>query len=220
MHSSEPTVPNRGSHEPGAATGRTGPGAFAEAPTWPPESERPSRTIGPARPAAGTANATLLRVSLGANVVLVVLLGLLGVLVLSHAGPFAAGGSSGAARGSPTATASPDPLSGWLQVAPSTVQLGCDAGQRAQVVVLTNTGPQRVHWQVVLDGSASPAGIAIDPDQGDIEAGASLSVQLQNTTRASGPRRVSGQQGVIRFAPTAAEAGASPSLSYTTVGCH
>jgi hypothetical protein len=161
-------------------------------------------------------------VSLGANGVL--LLGLLGLLLLSHAGVFALGGAAGSptlgtAGSSPTATASPTPLSGWLQVTPRSVQLGCDDAQRTQFVVLENTGPQRVSWQAVVAGPGDQAGVAVNPDHGDLEAGASLPVQIQNITHASGPQGISSQQGIVRFAPTVAEDGVPPSLSYRTVGC-
>jgi hypothetical protein len=156
---------------------------------------------------------------------LAVLVVLLGVLVLSHAGMLAPGGSTGSsapdvALSSPTAMASSTSSAGWLRVTPSSVQLGCAAGQRAQFVVVENTGPQKVHWQAVLPGSADQqAGIAINPNQGDLEAGASLPVQLQNTAHASGAQGVSSQQGAIRFTSTTANAGTPPSLSYTSVGC-
>lgn len=231
MRRDEPTVPNLGWDEPDAATGLTDPCAFAgplsETPTWPTERQAPSPGIrAAARASKGPASALLLRVSLGANGVLVLLVGLLGAFLLSHTATLGLGGSNtgsstpGVASGTPTIMASPAPLSGWLQVAPSAVQLGCDGDQRTQVVVLTNTGSQKVHWQAVLSGSASPAGIAVTPTQGDLDAGASLPIQMQNTTRSTGPQRSSGQQGVIRFAPESAEAGTSPSLSYTTAGCH
>ena len=219
MRSDDPTVPNLGWYAPGAASD---PGAAGERPTWPTGGERPSRTLGPARPPSGYVSALVFGVSLGANVVL--LLCLLGLLLLSHAGVFAPGGSAGspapgAALSSPTATSSPTPLSGWLRVTPSSVQLGCDAGQRTQFVVLENTGPQKVSWQAVVAGPADQAGVAISPDHGDLDAGASLPLQIQNITHSSGSQGVSSEQGVIRFAPAAAEAGAPPSLSYTTVGC-
>ena len=221
MRSDDPTVPNLGWYAPGAAPE---PGAAGERPTWPTGDERPPHAPGLARPPSGYVNATLFGVSLGANAVL--LLGLLSLLLLSHAGAFAPGGSSGssapgAALSSPTATSSPTPSSGWLQVAPNSVQLGCDAGQRTQFVVLQNTGPQRVRWQADVAGSGdqAPAGVAVSPDHGELDAGASLPLQIQNTTDASGAQGVSSQQGVIRFPASAAEAGPPPRLSYTTMGC-
>ncbi len=213
-------MPKPGWYDPGAAPD---PGASGETPTWPGAGERPPRALGLDRSPKGYVSAMLLGVSLGANVVL--LTGLLGLLLLlSHAGVFAPDGSSGssapgAALSSPTATSSPTPLSGWLRVAPSSLRMGCDAGQRTQFVVLENTGPQKAHWQAVLAGPAGQAGVAVNPNQGDLEAGASLPLQIQNTTHASGPQGVASQQGVIRFVPTPTEAGSPPSLSYATVGC-
>lgn len=239
MQSDEPTLPAVGRHEPGAAKDPahlTAPPALpafdaaplAEAPTWPPEREHWSRASERSRFPASVASTLVLRISLGANLVLLLLLGLLCALVLSHLGALASGGPTGssvtgAALSSPPVAASPTTLSGWLQVSPESVQLGCDGDQRTQVVVLANTGPQTVHWQAVPaeSGSATAAaGISISPNQGDLDAGASRAIQLQNTTRSSGPQRSSGQQGVIRFAAAAAEAGTPPSLSYSTVGCH
>jgi hypothetical protein len=167
----------------------------------------------------------LLGVSLGANAVLLLaVLGLLGLLLFNHAillGPDGSAGSSGpgAAQSSPTDTSSPTPLAGWLQVTPSSVQLGCDGDQRTQVVVVANTGPQQVHWQAVLTGSADQVGVAVDPTEGDLDAGASVSVKVKNTTHSSDSQNGSSQQGVIRFAPTSADAGSPPSLSYTAMGC-
>src|SRR5262249_2580889 len=152
-----------------------------------------------------------------------VLVGLLGFLLLNLLGVFASPGAPGSsgpssALASPTATSSPSAtasslaLSGWLQVTPSSVRLRCDGDQRTQVVVLANTGPQTVPWQAVVDVSADQAGIAITPTNGDLDAGASVSVQLENTTQSSSSHSGSHSEGVIRFVPTAATAGSPPLL--------
>jgi hypothetical protein len=114
---------------------------------------------------------------------------------------------------------SPTPISGWLQVAPSSMKLGCTAGQRTQFVVLQNTGPQRVQWRATVAGAADQAGVAISPDHGDLDAGASLPIQMQNTTHASDSQGAASQRGVIRFAATSVDAGTAPSLVYTTMSC-
>jgi hypothetical protein len=222
MRSDGPIVPDLGWDELGAAPDL---GVSGATPIWPRGSGHPQHAHGPHRVPAGSVSAAVLVASLGANVVLVV--SLLSLLPLSHAGAFAPGDStrstglsaSGTALRSPTATSSPTPLSGWLQVTPSSVHLGCAAGQRMQFVVLENTGPQSVHWQAVLSGSAEQTRVAVNPTQGDLDAGASLPLHLQNTTHASDAQGASSQQGVIRFAPAAAEAGSPSSLGYTTVGC-
>ncbi len=100
------------------------------------------------------------------------------------------------------------------------MRLGCDGDERTQSVALANTGPQHVQWQAVVDGSADQAGIAITPNQGDLEAGDSLSIQLENTTQSSNSQGSSHREGVIRLAPTSADAGQPPSLSYRLDLCH
>jgi hypothetical protein len=61
--------------------------------------------------------------------------------------------------------------------------------------------------------------VAMSPDHGDLDAGASLPIQVQNTTHASSSQGSASQQGVIHFAATSAEAGPTPSLSYTAMVC-
>jgi len=160
-----------------------------------------------------------------------VLIGLVGLLLLNQLGVFATrGGPPGSsvpnsALGSPTttppptATASSLAFSGWLQVTPSSVRLRCDGDQRTQFVVLANTGPQTVQWQAVVDVSADQAGIAMAPNQGDLDAGATVSVQLENTTQSSHSQGGSHSEGVIRFVPTTATAGSPPSLNYRLDNC-
>lgn len=191
--------------------GRRAPGAV---PTWPEAAPRPP--MSPVTPTRSR-HPAVLGISLVANGVL--LASLVGLFVLAHAGAFAPPRSSGqstppgSALGSASATPSVTPVSGWLQVAPTSVQLGCDGGQQTQVVVLMNTGPEEVHWQVALDVPTDQAGVEIGPRQGDLRAGASISIQIQNRSRGSD------QQGVMRFDPQTPQAGPSPSLSYTSAGC-
>jgi hypothetical protein len=108
------------------------------------------------------------------------------------------------------------------------VQLGCVSGQRTQYVTLQNTGSAKVNWQATFSVPAQQAGVAVSPQRGQLAAGGSIPIQLQNTTRSNGSQGGSGRQGVITFTPTASDdnqdagpdAGSSASLSYTTVGCH
>jgi hypothetical protein len=179
---------------------------------------------------AGYVSALAFGISLGANVVLLAgLIGVLAVLLLGNAGAFAARGASGqsgpggSVRGgtlsSPAATATPLPSPtattapvSWLQVTPSSVQLGCGESQLAQVV-LQNNGPQTLDWQVMFPLPVGQAVVAVDPQQGELAAGESTQVLLQNMTQANG------QQGVIDFAPMTPGAGPPATVSYTTVGC-
>jgi hypothetical protein len=215
----EPTLPPRIGYGP---VDVTDPNAFSEAPTWPPERERP---LPPHRPD----RSLLLWLSLGA--IGVVVIGLLGGLLLNQLGMFAPRGATGSpgptsalssptTLASPTITTSPGPLAGGLQVTPSSVRLGCDEGERTQEVVLVNSGPVDVEWQAVVDTAADRAGIAITPNQGDLAAGESVSVQLENTTQSSDSGGSSHREGVIRFVPTSADAGAPASLSYRLDRCH
>ena len=194
---------------------------FGGASPWPVASggaRRPS-------PSARDVLPLVLGASLGLNVALCV--GLVAVLVLARAGAFGPTGSSGASSapaGSSTTSATlstPAPTTslssgGWLQVAPSSVQVGCGDNQQTQYVVLTNTGPQDVQWQAVFMGPADQAGVEVGPTHGDLHAGASVVLQIRNQNPSAT------QQGVIHFEPNASAAGAgtSPSLSYTAQSCN
>jgi hypothetical protein len=172
-------------------------------------------------------------ISLGANVVLLAgLLVALSLFWLSQAGAFApsgantsgqpapAGSAHGVALSSPTATASPvaspTPSTGWLQVNPSGVQLGCGDGQQVQSVQLQNTGPQIVDWQVTFFDPQQQAGVMVDPEQGELDTGDSVSVQVQTTLQWHGG---SNQLGIIDFTPTLPDAGPPARLTFTIVGC-
>jgi len=167
--------------------------------------------------------AALFGLSLVGNVVL--LASLLGVLALIQVGLFVQDGASrqpttGVALGSPSALSSPSPSpnASALQVTPSSVQLTCTSDQRGQVVTLQNTGAVTVQWQATF--STQKPGVAISPQQGELAAGDSMSIQVQNTTKSTGPQGVAGRQGVISFMPTNLDGGQPAQLSYTTVGCH
>lgn len=225
MHSDQPTIPNLRRYEPGETLAPAAPG---ELPPWPVAGERTQRGLRADRPVRRDAPTLLLGMSLGANAALLAVL--LGLLLLSHAGYFSPGGSPVAsARGasspsvalsSPTATSSATALAGgWLRVEPGSVRLGCADGQRTQFVVLENTGPETVRWRADLAVSADQANVAVSPDHGKLEAGASMPLQIQNAAHADEQQGGSGQQGVIRFDPTTPDAGPAPSLSFTTVGC-
>jgi len=105
-------------------------------------------------------------------------------------------------------------------VTPSSVQLGCDGDEQTQIVVLANTGPEDVHWQATVSGSGDRAGVVVTPSEADLDAGDSVSVQVQNTTNTSGSHGGSSRQGVIRFAADSADAGPPASLTYTSQRCH
>jgi hypothetical protein len=203
-----PTVPNLRGYD----TGDRAPGGT---PIWPAAGRRAQQ---PQRSSAWDGRTALLAVSLGANVLL---LGLLCSLLLARAGVFAPRGpaaqsASGASAPSVALSSpSPTPTSGWLRVSPTSVQLGCGEGQQAQVVVLANTGPQRVRWQVEFGVPTEQAGVQISPSDGTLAAGASVALQIQSHNQSQD----AGKQGVVRFAPQTSAAGPGPSLSYTTTSC-
>ena len=206
MHNDEPTLPHLRGYDVEAPGGM---------PPWPGVREHPRRS------SPGDWHATLLGVSLGANVAL--LIGLVGLLLLGHAGFFSPGGSaalppqgtvtSSTALGSPSATSSTTAAAGGLQVTPSSVRLGCGGGQDTQYAVLTNSGPEHVQWQVTFSVPRDQAGVDVSPTHGDLAAGASVALQLQSRSDAGA------QQGVIRFDSATSAAGPSPTLSYTTMSC-
>ena len=203
-----PTLPHMSWEHP---DGRT-PGGV---PTWPEASahRQPMPYVAP----VWNGHPIVLGISLIANGVL--LASLVGVLFLAQAGAFAPPSSSrlstppGSALGSSSATPSLTPVSTWLQVTPTSVQLGCDGDQQTQMAVLTNTGPEEVQWQVALDVPTDQAVVAISPRHGDLQAGASVSIQIQNRNHNAD------QQGVMHFDPQTPTAGPAPSLSYTSSGC-
>jgi hypothetical protein len=187
-----------------------------EMPTWPAIERQSPRARSGSVPA--TTLATGLAVSLVANGALLVALA--SVLLFAHAGflsPRSPSSHSTPPASSVTNTASAlpssTPSSGWLGVAPSSVQLGCDGGQDTQFVVLTNTGAADVQWQVEFSVSADQAGVTVDPMQGDLNAGTSIALQISNTFQADA------QRGVLRFAPDSSAAGEAPRLAYTTSTC-
>jgi hypothetical protein len=169
----------------------------------------------------------LLGASLGINLVLLVVL--LGVLALDHGGfsqsnaPVGSSTSvSRVTKASPKAgmnTPTAAPTNGWLQVTPTNLQLSCNNGQQTQFVVLKNSGTEPVQWQVVFSLPADQVGVNITPNQGTLNAGTSMPLQIQNQTYAHGPQGVAGQRGIIEFNPEVAGAGPSPNITYTTVGC-
>lgn len=228
MHRDEPTLPSLRSSEPGepdSLLGRTS----SEASTWPLAARRDHSPSGYVQTPT-----LLLGISLGANIVLLV--GLLSLLLLGHSGFFSPGTASTSVpptasthtlvlssptppSTSPTPTTSPAPIFGWLQLMPSSVHLGCDNGQQIQFVVLINNGPAPVQWQVNLSVPGNQAALNISPNQGTLNPGTSMSLQIQNQTQAHGPQGVSSQQGIIDFVVDTSNAGVPPHLSYTTVGC-
>jgi hypothetical protein len=186
------------------------------APTWPTIPGPPAVPTSPVR----DRQPVLLIMSLVANgallacVLMLIVLARAGVLTPPSAsgqtGPLAAATNS--AMATPIATPSPTSESGWLQVAPATVQLGCGEGQQTQYVVLRNTGTDSVQWQVGFAGT-DQVGVSVNTSGGDLRAGASIALQIQIR------RHASDQQGVIRFSPDTPAAGSPASLSYTITGC-
>jgi hypothetical protein len=174
-------------------------------------------------------NPLVLGASLGINVALLIVL--ISVLILDHGGlsqgtfpvgsysPVATVSTSGPRVSTPTSVISPTPASGWLQVAPTSVQLGCTNGQQAQFVVLKNTGTVPLQWQAIYSAPSNLLGVAVTPNQGALNPGTSEPVQIQNQTLAGGPQGVTGQTGIIEFNPEMLGAGPSATLTYTTIGC-
>jgi hypothetical protein len=169
----------------------------------------------------------VLATSLGVNVVLLVVL--LGVLVLDRGGfsqsNVPAGSSSSLSRvtnsgskaGIDTPTAAP--VNGWLQVTPTNLQLSCNNGQQTQFVVLKNTGTEQIQWQAIFSEPAAQVGVNVTPNQGTLNPGASVPLQIQNQTYSHGPQGVAGQQGTIELNSETVGAGPSPDITYATVGC-
>jgi hypothetical protein len=224
MRNEGPTVPTPNN---AASTAPAADAARSEMPTWPVEAER-RRRLRDARPASGERpRAVLLGLSLVANIVL--LASLLGVLTLTQAGFFVQGAASGQsptgqtlsstlALASPSPSPSPTPNVSSLQVTPVSVRLTCTSDQRSQVVTLQNTGSSTAQWRATF--SSQMPGVSVSPQQGELAAGESASIQVQNTTRSTGPQGSSGRQGVITFASSSADSGQAAQLTYATVGCH
>jgi hypothetical protein len=175
-------------------------------------------------------NPLVLGASLGINVAL--LISLWSVLILDHGGlaqrnspvgsPSLAATTVSAAGlrfGTPTSVISPTPASGWLLIAPTSVQLGCKNGQQAQFIVLENTGTAPVQWQAIYSVPLNQVGVAVTPTSGTLNPGTGEPVEIQNQTLASGPQGVTGQKGIIEFNPEMLGAGPSATLTYTTMGC-
>ncbi len=223
-----PTVPTPDHSAPAEAAEAT---ARSEMPTWPVEAER-RRRLREVRPVpSGRVREAMFGLSLVGNIVL--LTSLLGVLALIQMSLFAQGGASrqpttGFGLRSPIASSSPSPSTSpspspssnptALQVTPSSVQLTCASGQHTQVVTLQNTGPMTVQWHATF--SSQKAGVAVSPQQGALAVGGSITIEVQTTTKSTGPEGGSGRQGVITFTPTNLDGGQPAQLSYTTVGCH
>src|SRR5690348_7220498 len=174
MQQSGSNLPKPGHFALGASN-EPDPYEASRTPTWPGAHDRPQRALEPGQVPRGYVSVMAFGISLGANVVL--LASLLALLVLSHAGissPGEAAGQTppGLALGSPTVTSHPtaSPTTGWLQVAPSSVQLGCDGSQRSQTVVLQNTGPATVRWQAAFSLSEQQAGVSLSPQQGELRS--------------------------------------------------
>jgi hypothetical protein len=184
----------------------------------------------------------LMPLILGASLILnaVLLIGLLSILVFGRSSLFSQGGApsgspsaaspgstAGARLSSPTTASNPTPTSAssptvsadWLQVTPTSVQLGCNGNQQTQFVVLANTGPEPVQWQVTFSLPANQAGVNVGPNQGVLNPGSNMPIQIQNQTHANGPQGIPSQQGTITFNSATPQAGSPPTVMYTTKGC-
>jgi hypothetical protein len=217
MLGDEPTVSKREEFTPGDEPTLSHLGQYSpNAPTWPLATERDQPPPGPrlGRPSIGCISATAFGASAVLFICVVALLSRAGLIALgpTAAGPALATSTPGATPGM-TATPSLSPDAGWLLVAPASVQLGCDGDTRTQAVVLTNRGAQKVRWQAVQSLSKHRTGVETSPNDGELEAGASTTIQIQNQSH-SGVR-----QGVISFTVTDPVAGSPATLSYTAVGC-
>jgi hypothetical protein len=190
-------------------------------PTWPELDDHPPRYT----TSGGRASLLVggLAVSLGANAAL--LIALLVVLLLGRTGALAPGKTSaqsttGLGLASPTVNgnATPSPTSGALtngrlQVAPSSVQLGCDSGQQRQFVVLLNTGSDDIRWHADTSRSGDQAAVNVSPNDGTLRAGTSIAIQIQNQSNGDS------QQGTITFNADSPSAGQPPTLAFSAAGC-
>jgi len=188
-------------------------------PDWPTQRHQP--------PIRRQVNAMLFFISLAANIIL--LLSLFALVVLGRNGLLAPGNSaangnlasanattsahSASATAASRASSSTPVNANWLEVTPSQIQLGCSNNQQTQTIMLANSGPNQLHWHAVLSRTGDRAGVSLSPDQGNLNAGASVAIQVQDRFHTNG------QQGTIRFVPDTSAAGAAPSLSYSTAGC-
>lgn len=234
MREDGPTIPNQGWNtpappgapaEPDAPEALNAPYLPGAVPRWSPVSARRAALTRSGQAPKGYVSATLFGVSVGINVAL--LIGWIGLIALSYAGVLPSGGSrlaggtaAGRASVTPASTLTPAlsptaSAAGWLQIAPTSVQLGCGDGQDTQTVVLSNTGSRRVSWQAQFSGSSDQSGVSLSQQSGRLDAGSSVEIQLQNTTQSS-----NSQQGVIQFTSSSQDAGPPASLSYTAQGCH
>jgi hypothetical protein len=214
VQDNEPTMPQLPRYTPPALSG----GETGGLPIWP-------GVEAPTRPAvAAGLSATALAAGLAASLVVngVLLVALASTLLFAHAGLFSPPSSStshtpaASARSvvNPTsALVGHTPTKGRLQAAPSSVELGCDEDQDTQFVVLANTGTADVQWRAVLSIPADQAGVELDPMQGALSAGTSITLQIHSTSEEDALR------GVIIFALDSSAAGVPASLNYTTNSC-
>lgn len=112
----------------------------------------------------------------------------------------------------PTATPTPSPtlIVQWLQVLPTSISLACHGPQKNRTVILYNSGPDAVGWFL---SPSSPAGVNVDPHQGQLGSGGSMTITIHNKTHEDS------QQGTILFVPGDSAGGQPASLSYTAEGC-
>ena len=189
----------------------------------------------------------LMPLMLGASLVLnaVLLIGLLSVLVFGRSGlfsqgavgsgspsPISSGSTADAGLSSPTTAANPTPTSCiqsyWLRrlVAGNAHQRALH--QRAlrlqweSADPVCGVGEYRTRACAVAGNvfvACESGRVNIGPNQGVLNAGSNMPIQIQNQTHANGPQGVPSQQGTIAFTPATPGAGSSPTVMYTTVGC-
>jgi hypothetical protein len=125
-------------------------------------------------------------------------------------------GTPGIALGTPTATMSPTPGAGQLEVDPSSVDLSCNSGQSTQYVVLRNPGSESVSWQVQYPSSQDQANVSVNPSSSQLRAGGSVSLLIALR------HRPTNGDGTIRFIDGSSDNGsgdALATLSYSISGC-
>jgi hypothetical protein len=198
VQNDEPTLPDLRRAMPGAP------------PTWPVPDAGGQQPRMPQRLTIGCLGGMALGISAVVLVGVGALLSHLGFFAFDRSVPPSTPGVSG-----PSAGPSPTTVAAWLQITPTSIQLGCGDGQQSLTVTLVNRGPQSVQWQASLSVPPDQAGIAVSPQAGELASGASAAIQLQLHHQDQG---AGNQQGVIRFAPMSTEAGPAPSLSYSLGG--
>ena len=113
----------------------------------------------------------------------------------------------------PSPTPTPTPPANWLSVSPGTIKLGC-GGKRSITLKLVNNGPDTLSWSATIDSNSfAGAGIDIQPQNGDLDAGKTVKITVTNQSR------FFGRQGTIEFVPDDPQAGHPAGTFYQTQSC-